>query len=627
MPIQVTTGKFFSPSIPLREEKRFGIAHSNFAWIGPIETALGDLEPVSRFGTPTNSWVFRYVNRVPDIRRPGSIAAQDDSWIRKQFRIIASFGLHAYFSRDAIEVEKLCRKRRADEEDVAGGATFAEPFLRPSVLSSTAEVVRFQDFVAQLAGLRRSDFEVVMRALETFIEALRRLPTWPDQSYSLLVFSLEALTQHFDSFVPIWDDYPDKVRGPLDAVLEGTSQSIAEEVRSALLRSADLRAGVRFTAFVAKHLDPVYYLGPGLPLRPSDLRRALRNAYFIRSGFAHELQPMMRQLTSGRLGAGHSFRWDNEVYLTIPGLVAVAHRVIWSFVYSRPTVESEEGINWHSAHSGLLTLKAAPKYVVWKSQGFKPDHAPRWLGQYLSFYLDVSEGQERMCDMSELLSKFPSLFGRRKNTDAERRALLVGFVLWHYEWGDSVVAFKAIRDHNQVFSACSVEMMVLHLLLFSKLPWTLDACLSALAEYDSRRHHHGTLEVPQRFEVALLAETANLALGENDFESGTELHGKAMLEAAGYPKIQVLLAGSLRRGRPAMWPRFFSVPQMGTDKDFLTSADVAAALGISPASARRLAKKGALKATRVRGRWHFEPTDIVRRKEFLSLGAERDSTW
>lgn len=103
--LQIITGKFYGNNDRHSTQCR-GILYSNFAWGNTIETKIVKIEPVEVYG-PISSYVISYINELEQESefKGFSLVKVGDHEIIQQFKLLASFGLQAYFDNDRSTVQ------------------------------------------------------------------------------------------------------------------------------------------------------------------------------------------------------------------------------------------------------------------------------------------------------------------------------------------------------------------------------------------------------------------------------------------------------------------------------------------------------------------------------------------
>ncbi len=350
--LQIITGKFFKKSERYKTSRR-AVLFSNYDWIEPLETCVGTLEPVDCGGIAT--WVFSYVNQMEKEDGRFAIVRVGDDEVVEQFRLLSVFGLRAYFASHRHEVEHYCRQTRTSVTDDSIPSQMLSRYFAIGLHGKVEDPKHFAKFVEETLSLKRERYLATMAALRTFCSALEATSTSVDLAYSMLVYALESLAQGFGGYQPVWNDYEDKVRKSVDGFLGSVATEVADGVRAALLESAHLKLMKRFVTFIEAHTDDSYFIreaeGIQAAIRKTEFTRALKNAYKMRSGYVHELKPLVSQLRIPTISQQDAFRWDYEPYFTLSGLVRLTSHVLKNFVERGESVATRismaESTPWH----------------------------------------------------------------------------------------------------------------------------------------------------------------------------------------------------------------------------------------------------------------------------------------
>lgn len=98
------------------------------------------------------------------------------------------------------------------------------------------------------------------------------------------------------------------------------------------------------------------------------MERALKNAYNIRSRYAHALKLIIDQSAVDNISkVSDYFRNNREPYLTYSGLLRVMKYVVIEFVGQKEKVE-RESIDWQKGLPGIIDVKLGPEFWMSKNE-------------------------------------------------------------------------------------------------------------------------------------------------------------------------------------------------------------------------------------------------------------------
>lgn len=367
--LQIITGKFYGDG-----EKRHnacnGILYSNasFHAINPINYGKIHINTVDwNPGLP--SYVISYDNCIERVPQTEILIKIGDNVIIEQLKYLLSFSLNAVFEEKEAMIEELCRHDNFTEHGIS------------SYVDETFEKNRYlteQDweqsilFYNKMIGLPRKEYKVVMRCLAAYHSSFKVFNNDISLAYSILVYVLETLSANFDEYSSSWEDYEQETRIKLDREFEKIDSNVADEIRAILISKEHLKLARRFSAFVLKYVDQDYYLATGKRQATEDeLYEAVAKAYIFRSKYAHELQPILKQLYDVQVSKNSEiFEWQHEVFFTYAGLLRLTRTVIANFVDSRSAVE-KESYEWYDDLSGTVKVELHPKVWLGKSSDLK----------------------------------------------------------------------------------------------------------------------------------------------------------------------------------------------------------------------------------------------------------------
>ncbi len=513
--LQIITGKFFKKEERYKRPRR-AVLFSNYDWIGPIETCIGTLEPVD--GGSIATWVFSYVNQMEKERGNFSIVRVGDEEVVEQFRLLLVFGLGAYFASQRREVEHCCRQTRASVTDDSIPSQLLTRYFAIGLRGTVEDPKNFGKFVDKVLSLKRDRYLATVAALRTFCSALEATNTSVDLAYSMLIYALESLAQSFDGYQPVWSDYEDRVRKKVDNLLSTVDGAVSDEFRAALLESAHLKLMKRFLSFVETHTEDSFFTceaeGIHAAIRRTEFRRSLKNAYTMRSGYVHELKPIVSQLRIPTISQQDAFRWYHEPYLTLSGLVRLTSHVLKNFIERGESVASEE-VNWRDQLPGVIKMRMSPEYWIHQAVSFSPETASDRYSGFLEHFTAKLRAKEPIVDMSAVMEKIEQVVDEAN----ERQKTVMLCLYWVYNcclqkelrrpnWE------QFLKGHELLLDKCCIETVSARLALGEDLEWSFDDCSKCFDEYDESRFCRSVTHMPHALEIVMMATVANKALAE-----------------------------------------------------------------------------------------------------------------
>jgi hypothetical protein len=541
--LQIISGKFFKSDVRQTSPSK-GILYSNYSWVGVIQTCVATLEPVDTFGSSICSYVVNYTNQIEGEPRPGALAPTGEWEIIRQFQLLCTFGLKAAFDVDRSSIELNCRDKRKHSGDQYLPSKFTTRFFNPVINGNNDEVESFIKIIDKIIGMPRKQYLAVIRCLTNFLDALQALNFNLDLAYSMLVYSLEALSQNFDGYQPSWDDYPQNE--DMDKLLLKIDEVSAEEIRGFLIKAQHLKLTKRFVDFISNHINDSFYLEEANTiqnaLRKSNLEQALKNVYNSRSKYVHQLSPVPAHLKYSRSTEGDVFHWDKQPYLTFNGLVRLTHHVITTFIARQEYIPKED-YDYFQDIPGILLYRAAPEYWLGNDQHFSASQAREWLSSFLEHLQDFILSAQPLIDMEKIIKKIEAdVKGASKEHQISMLALHKLFCCL----ADNNERYAPLESrYYNLVSECHLESMVTSLILNQTLPWDLSECIRNYENYSKNRFKKNTVYIPRLIEIVLILEIGNMGLRDNQSDLYETWLNTACLEAAGIPPIQTLIKDSI----------------------------------------------------------------------------------
>lgn len=540
--LQIISGKFFESDDRFSHDGK-GILFSNYSWVQAIETCVATLEPVDTYAS-VSSYVVSYCNQIEKEKPPAKnvLVRTGDSEIVEQFMIICSFFLEAFFHQDRSVVATACRDQKYSSSDYCIPSQFVPRVFSRQIRGNTKEIDDFTNFVDEVICLKREDYTSVITSLRCFNDAMQIVGVNIDLAYSLLIYSIEALAQRSDSFKPTWEDYPQNTQYGLNDIFIELDTDVAGRIKDALLKDSNLKSTVRFLNFVRGNIEDSFFIQESpegyMALRRSEFDRALKNAYVIRSKFAHLLQPIQEQLRHPQMADGDIVRFADEPYLTIAGLARIARHVIRNFINKANKVV-HEGYDWRASLPGIMRMEMAPQYWIWQHEGVKAEHATKKLSGFLSQLEAVKLRSEAITDLRDLLEKYEKLICQ--SSSPYRVQLLTTYVLYNgyvNEEHRNKNYSKVFEKNKKIFDECTIETMLAWLLMGQNWPWQKEECSACWNSYLKAIHRKNSIKIPPVMNVAILLEIASMFLNDENESEYRKWMDIAILETAGQKVLQ-----------------------------------------------------------------------------------------
>lgn len=517
--LQIISGKFFTSEDYYVTRQR-AVLYSNYRTSRDLETAVGSLRVAERW-RELATLIYEVDQRLE--RSPsqgfGLVAVAPDTLIN-DFAAVASFTLRITCTPDVELARRLTQSQHAAVGVARPAAQMVPRIFDAQVLATAEDAAVLADAITQLIGLPRAIYEPVLRAIRRYVTGLHRLGDDVDLSYALLVASIESLAQEFDQFSPAWMDVPDDKRQRMDSALAGVSDPAAAKVRAAYLAGEHLALGRRYREFVLAHLDPAFFRGEAQhvagPVRRIDLRRALEQAYRLRSTYVHTLRPLPSVLTA--MGSEtEAITLEGTSLLTVAGLARLARAVIRTFMARAPQI-AQESFDWRGALPGIVHMSVAPQHWVFRADWYSADTAR----VFLQGFIDELSAQEAahdaaLTDIREVLARIEVL--APSVAPKTRRPMVALYVLYHHVMAAEYHrpgGLERAKVWEEELTERSLESLAIHTIVDAVFPWPADVLEALWEEYVSQRHHKRGLRLPAIYEVAIRLRLAELAWTSGD---------------------------------------------------------------------------------------------------------------
>lgn len=536
--LQIISGKFFKSS-DLYSTDAKGILYSNYSWGDSIKTNVVNIEPMDVYSS-VSTYILSYKN---EIEKGTILMRTGDYEILKQVKLISLFGLKSYFDIEKNNVQNLCRTERQFEGDNYFPSSYIRHFLDKRITGSKEEVYGFTELFNKIIDLKRETYKVIMLCLNTFDIAIKSLDQDINLSYSLLIYILETLSQNFDNYKTSWDDFDQNRKMKLEEYFNGVDPEKVINIKNTLIKDEHLKLTKRFLEFTKDHLSPDFFIAEAKGITPAIcktmLDQLLINAYNLRSGYVHNLKPILKQISISQIAKGEIFLWDNQIYLTFSGLFRLTHHVLRNFILKQPSVKTED-FDWKNDLPGIVTFELAPEFWISHHEGIKQEDSTKRFEGFLNQLVN-----KNITDIKELLKKYELLIPQAK--EPYKIQMLSTYLLFNSlaDQDHKVDGYKEfISSQEDIFSECTIESMLVHLIMDTNWPWTIEACDEVLSEYIKNRYKkkkNKYLVLPHKYELALYINLANRYMEKEIYDGHQKWLDIALYDLAGQIEMQNII--------------------------------------------------------------------------------------
>ncbi|TCI96407.1 hypothetical protein [Aeromicrobium sp. IC_218] len=540
--LQIASGKFFRPGVPLHESEHRFTVYSN-AWLvgeNPITLPLGEITP-STDVRAVSSAMITVTDRLEAQRPDGTdefMFATRGTDLVDDVAYVLTFVLNRTVGRDHDQVHRLVSgdgaSRRRSANDLFPGLFEPQQAVQPEEWRSV------RDFMQDLIGLSRDDFVRVIRAIRRVVDATRRALDDPTGAYTDMVAALESISSSSLAPAASWDRYDGSKRKIIDAALVDTDEATADRVRAAVLEAERTGLKRRFVSSTLARLSPEYYrseaIGTVRPPRAPDMERMLSVAYDVRSRRSHVLEDLGEGVWVFTDGAETAYEPNFERVLTLAGLWRLTRHVVRRYVSDAETVPAEPW-DYRQALPGIVEMQLAPQYWIWQPGGLTEENATQRLDGFAEaligwFAGDHTDGFPMGDVCREIQGLVPGLAAGEAKT-----ALIATHALWHScvdpkEHPADAAAF--LEAFGPVLNQPSPSSFTFWLLgKQATPPWNADE-LAAMAQARTearRRKDHAPL--PPAIDALIQLETADRLEADGRHAEAVAFAANAVSEVPG----------------------------------------------------------------------------------------------
>ena len=548
--LQIITGKFYNSEDRFHNDCK-GILYSNASFRGVYDIGHIKIEAAESFDG-VDPYIIMYDNQLQSSHSGFELVKVGDEEILRQLKNILSFALNTVFDEDRSSVERICRKKERGRGRNPLPSEFITGTLDKFKTVSEDEMKSCGIFFEHLLALKREDYNNILNCIVAYNASIRLLGEDISLSYSMLVYCLESLSQSYDSYIPIWDDYKEDKKNALEKVFKTIDEESVKKIKEILLKDEHLKLSKRFQEFVVGHIgeDFFHYDEKRKTVSKEEFQIALINAYNIRSKYAHMLKPLMKHLRMGELSKNDDiFEFQHNVFFTYSGLLRVVREVIYNFTFSLQKTDFEE-FDWQGAIPGCVEFEKAPNYWIWKMDSSKGEGAKARVEGFVENFVYF---QNKIPKMDELIRMYLSHLGEMKE---ENR--LAAFTLCCLYVGkirnvedETKALFSIVFEKNKsLLDKCSIYGLIIFIMkvnLDISVAWKSEECEKVVNAYCKKRYKQNRIKLPKEIETMIYLEIANSFDEEDEKEKRQNWRLRAYDNSNNFIEMQELISDCMEK--------------------------------------------------------------------------------
>lgn len=456
---------------------------------------------------------FSYDNCIERTPKTSILVKIGDNVVIEQLKYILSFSMDAIFDESELKVEELCRQGGISENNIS---SYVDKTFEKQRNLNKEDWEKSIEFYKKMLNLSRDEYKVVMKCLAAYYASFSVFSRDISLAYSILVYALETLCANFDEYTTSWNDYDQNIRKKLDVQLDKVDKGVAEEIRNILVSKEHMKLSRRFSQFILKYINDDYY--KAIDKRQgteSEINQAIAKAYIIRSKYAHELKPIMKQLMDADISkSSEIFEFQHETFFTYSGLLRLARTVITNFVISRDEIEFEE-YAWDDDLPGTISMELHPNLWLGKSNDFKFQN----INKNLEALLYCIEAEHKVPQMDELVENYMTNILSIKESDRCAAYVLTWIYVNVVQGLDNnyVNKIRILLDkHSEMVNKCCIATIIGNSFGMPTRGFDLEEVVSVINNYDKNKFKKNRLKIHNRIENRIYMAIASSYKAEDN---------------------------------------------------------------------------------------------------------------
>lgn len=354
-------------------------------------------------------------------------------------------------------------------------------------------------------------------------------------AYTMIVVAVEALATEFDSYDTQWEDCLTQKnrRKRLDSILESIENCYVQEIKDIIIEDTHAKLGMRYRMFILKYISDRYYEENTseiiLKCKESQLERAIKNSYQLRSSYIHALESIPNIIKYS--GNSEVYSSNGGEFFTFNGIIRITKFVIKEFIYSEEKIEKED-VDYLNKLPETIDVVWASEYWIHKAEKYSIDTSKAYYQGLLEYISKGTYKEKGFILLENVCKKIETVIKGLNNK--EKKIILVDFYLLYNYLLREEDRCKNIKNFDEKYGALveepCIENAMLYIILGAKFPWSLDVINDIYCNYDKNRFHKNSISIPNKLEICYMLELANLAFSDGRIDIVNNIIVKAYRE-------------------------------------------------------------------------------------------------
>lgn len=534
--LQIISEKFFDSQKTINKSVEHEVFYSNFYCSSPIKTKVFEVIPINPHPSKINKFLIKYENKYQPKDEKDIMVFATSEPILLHIQYLLTFHLNCYFHREKASVENLCSNNKNPKEK-NNQASIHLPHIFDLKEDNFTSAETLIEFVNKVTLLNRKSYNLFIKLLKAYYTSVEAFETNYEISYMTLVYLLETFVSEMEKYEPTWEDFDQNRKIKLDKLFEQLDNEKAIEIKSILLKDSNLKLRKQFVNTLYD-LTKSDFFTPSKSkedkkILKSQLIHVLNNLYFIRSKYVHKLDSLEEVVQTHGFNKRSYIYDEDEPKFSIYGLTIYTQYILNSFLKECELLEFED-YPWRSELPGIIHVKLAPQYWVWKHEGLLPEH----LNSKFNGFIDLLSREKTLLDIKELLLKIEKSFGQLNEKNFASAFCIYILFNTHVEEEKRLPNQESIiNKYMNKTETCTIQYMAVSLFVSGFPKWSLSEQESSLDSYYNNKFKKQSISLPNILEISLLANLANQYLANDNKDKYDEFVERAILESCNYPSI------------------------------------------------------------------------------------------
>lgn len=403
---------------------------------------------------------------------------------------------------------------------------------------------KFIEFIDEIILLSRDDYKKIIEVIRQFYKVLLLINVNIDLAYATLVACIESLASKFDNYETHWEDIDNKLKEDLEKIFEELDDDKSSLIKQVIIENSHSKLKYRYCKYCENIINNDYFteyiINKENSAKKSDLIRAIKNSYDLRSKYVHTFKKIKKEI---KIFSAREICYINtEPYITLNGLVRLCRYIILKTIYGLSPIETEE-INYLDELPGFIELtldNMSPNMWLHDKNKYTLRTSLKYLNGLISHICSFWLGYDKqLLPLNNICDKIEKLLKGLSGNSENKKNLIMFYLIYNKLlniYGQAYTSDKyedIINQNKEIIDNLDLKSLTYYLLFENEKDISVEEKEKIYNRYISEKYKKNKMKLPTILENHILVDILNDCVDKENIKKYEEYLKKLIGENPG----------------------------------------------------------------------------------------------